>query len=570
MTALSRESADMLDHLMALPVEDARGFYRGLKPGAMHALMARARRELGSPHGIWQRDPCGFSEDVLRVGMWSGQREIMESVRDNRRTAVRACHGPGKSFSAACLVCWFGSVWPLGTATIVTTAPRLRQVRTILWPAIRHLHDRAHLAGTVQTTQWKVGEELLAWGFSSSEYDEEAVQGIHDPYVLFIVDEAGGIGHTLGNSYAAVLSNPDPHMLLIGNPPTDNEGSWFEEECGRTDGTVSSLRVSAYDTPNFTGESTPRCTSCGPSVPAHRVAWHLTDQEFVDGAIAEFGEDSAFVLARVHAEFPTAIGQIVMPLSWVEACAEADHQPAAGSWVRVGADIAAEGGDEFVIAHTVGFTASIVHRSSGAANADPVNLAGRITQEVREACDIRERVGEERKVHVKIDASGMGWGVAGLVKRQCEEAGLPAVVLPVRGEDPPNDETQFRNARSELWWNTRRLVKPDTDPTTGAVVRAGRLKLVDAPARLLAQLSAPKYSTDSAGRIVVEKKAETKKRKGGSPDLADAVNLCLYEPPNQGGPARVEAPAPAVMPTRISQVSQQGSAAIIPLRPSGR
>ena len=558
----------MLDHLMALPVEDARGFYRSLKPGAMHALMARSRHELGSPHGLWQRDPCGFVEDILRVGLWSSQRELLESIRDHERTAAPASHAPGKSLSAAAATVWWGSVWPLGTAQIVTTAPRMRQVKHILWPYIRRLHTIASLPGVVQMTQWKVDDEILAYGFSAEDYAEDAFSGIHSANVLLVVDEAGGISHTLGRSYTAVLSNPNARMLLIGNPPVDEEGTWFEEQCEKLVEHVNTVRIPASATPNFTGERTPRCTLCPTAVPAHRVAAHLTPVEWVNEVTSEFGEESAYVTARVHAQFPTAIGQKVMPYAWVEACADTDHEAAPGTWVRVGADVAAEGGDEFAIARAVGFSVRIVHRSSGAANADPVNLAGRITEEVREACALREKLGEERKVHVKIDASGMGWGVAGLVKRQCEEAGLPAVVLPVRGEDPPNDETNHRNARSEIWWNMRRLIKPDTDPTTGAVVRAGRVKLVEAPTRLLAQLSGPKYGTDAAGRIVVEKKAETKKRIGGSPDLADAVNLAFYSPANQGGPARVESPAPAVIPTRISQVQQGGGNVVqMPTRP---
>lgn len=569
----SREAGSLLADLLSLPAEERRPWYRKLSPAGLYAVMARARHDLGSSFGLWQDDPVGFTEDVLRAGTWTGQRELMQSVQDHIRTGSPATHAPGKTFTGSCLALWFGSVWPLGTAQVITTAPKLRQVKNIMWPGIRRLHTKARLPGVIQTTQWKVGEELVGYGFSAADYDEDAVQGIHAPHVLFIVDEAGGIGHTLGRAYAAVLSQPHARMLMIGNPPTDEEGTWFEDQCEKAGELVNTVRISAYDTPNFTGERTPRCTTCPPGAPAHRVAAHLTTQEWVEEAITEFGEESAFVIARVHAEFPTAIGQKVMPYAWVEAAAEPEQEPAPGQWVRIGADIAAEGGDEFVIARAVGYSVRIIYRSSGAANADPVNLAGRITGEVREACELRERLGDERKVHVKIDASGMGWGVAGLVKRQCEEANLPAVVLAVRGEDPPNDETQFRNARSELWWNTRKLVKPDTDPRTGAVVRPGRLKLVDAPTRLLAQLSTPKYGNDSAGRIIVEKKSETKKRTGGSPDLADAVNLALYEPVNSG-PATVER-STTLLPTGARGAQRAAGLAgpggqVIPLGPPRR
>jgi hypothetical protein len=47
----------------------------------------------------------------------------------------------------------------------------------------------------------------------------------------------------------------------------------------------------------------------------------------------------------------------------------------------------------------------------------------------------------------------------------------------------------------------------------------------------IGQLIAPKFGRDVAGRTKVEKKEETKKRLGRSPDDADALLLAFYEPP---------------------------------------
>ena len=46
---------------------------------------------------------------------------------------------------------------------------------------------------------------------------------------------------------------------------------------------------------------------------------------------------------------------------------------------------------------------------------------------------------------------------------------------------------------------------------------------------LAGQLSAPKYEFDSAGRIVIEKKEDMKKRGVDSPDRADALCLSFYQ-----------------------------------------
>lgn len=540
----------------------------------MTVVLGACRHQLGSSWGLWQDDPVGFVQDVLGDTTWRKQDEVLESVRDHVRTAVPATHSPGKSFIGSRLVCWWCAVWPLGTAKALTTAPKMRQVTQIMWggQGIRRAHAAGRLPGTIQTAQWKVGANVIAYGFSPADYDEDAVQGEHAPHLLFVVDEAGGIGHVLGRAYIAILSQPHVREVLLGNPPTDEEGSWFEEQAEKT-ALVNTVRIAARDTPNFTGERTGRCTSCPPGVPPHRVAMHLTSREWVEETVQEFGEDAAFVVARVDAMFPHAVGQKVIPYMWVEAAADLEQEPAPGHWVRLGADIASDGGDEFVIARALGFRVELVHRSSGASNADPVIVAGVITQQVREAVEVRERVqgehGPQPLVHVKIDASGLGWGVAGLVKAQVAEAKMPAVVLPVRGEDDPNDEAQFKNARSELWWNMRRLMKPTTDPATGQQLAGGKVQLVDAPTRLLAQLSAPRYGTDSSGRIVVQRKRELKLAGKGSPDLADAVNLALYEPPGQS-PAKIERPTEHRVPTGPQAGrggSMGGGGQVIPLGP---
>lgn len=562
--------AALVSDLLSIDPNERRSIYRDFTPREMKVLVRRARRELGTPYGIWQDDPRGFIEDVLGDTMWTRQVEIAEAVRDHQRVAVPAGHSPGKSWLAGRLAAWFATVYPLGTAKVLTTAPKMRQVEQIMWGGrgIRRAHAAGALPGIVTAHTWKVGADTLAYGFSPAEWDEDAVQGEHAPHLLLIVDEAGGIGHVLGRAYTSLMSQPHPRLLLLGNPPTDEEGSWFELQSEKSE-FVKTIRISAYDTPNFTGEETGPCSTCPPGVAPHPVADHLTTHEWVQETIDEFGEDAAYVIARVHAQFPRGAGRKAIPYAWVELAADMDHEPAPGTWVRLGADIASDGGDEFAIARAVGYAVEIIHRSSGASNSDAVQVAGVVTQHTREACELRDRLGDEQDVHVKIDASTLGWGVAALVKRQCAEMSLPARVLGVRGEDKPNDEAQFKNARSELWWNMRRLMRPVTDPSTGQVTQGGKVKLVNATTKLTAQLQAPNYENDSAGRTVVEKKRDMRVRGVQSPDLADAVNLALWEPPGQG-PASVDRAPQTRVPTRPTEMTGTQGAQVIPLGPTRR
>lgn len=57
----------------------------------------------------------------------------MRSVIDHRYTAWQACHGPGKSFSAAQLMAWWMAAHPVGEPIAVSTAPRGQQMGGIVW-----------------------------------------------------------------------------------------------------------------------------------------------------------------------------------------------------------------------------------------------------------------------------------------------------------------------------------------------------------------------------------------------------------------------------------------------------
>ena len=157
----------------------------------------------------WERyaqDPVGFVTEGLGEQIWSKQREILESVRDHRRTAVPAGHSVGKSHLAARMVAWWVACHPPGTARVVTTATTYRQVKNILWPQIRSVVVKHSLPGEVLLTEWKIGQETVADGFSPSDHNEAAVQGIHAEHLLIVVDEAGGISNTIGNALEALMT----------------------------------------------------------------------------------------------------------------------------------------------------------------------------------------------------------------------------------------------------------------------------------------------------------------------------------------------------------------------------
>lgn len=494
-----------LHRLVELPPERRRAVLARLSDAERAAVMEWVESQR------WARfrdDAVRFVVAGLGETVWSKQVEVLEAVQESKRVAVPASHSVSKTHTAARVAAWWVAVHEPGTAMVITTAPTFRQVRNVLWPHIRRLQVQHGLPGETNLTEWKIGRELVGFGFSAQPNDEAAVQGYHHPHLLIIVDEAGGVGHVLGNAIEGVMTGGDTRLLLIGNPPTDEPNSWFEQAC--KDPAFRVVRIPADESPNFTGEKVGECRACPSSVPAHSLATHLVGPEWVENAVRRFGADSAFVEARVHARFPRSSKDHLIAWSWIEAAMEPrDAEP--GGRVRFGVDVAADGGDEFVIAREQGGIVEVVEVSRGVENASQVQLAGRVLERIR---------GESEPVRVKIDEIGVGRGLSDLLVEWGREGKHAAKIVPVNVSRAASDPGRWVNQRAELWWLGRE------------VFQSGRVGLVgDGLEDLGAQLVGPRYSTSSSGAIRIEGKAEMKKRGLPSPDRAEAVLLALFEPP---------------------------------------
>jgi hypothetical protein len=536
----SPEASRALRDLLDLPPEQRRDVYRTLKAAELRWVFTAAKQDLGSPYGLWQDDCRGFVEDVLGERGWSVSNQVMGEVsKPGARVVVPSCFSSGKTWSAARVVLWWVNVWPMGTQRAVVLAPLWRQVVNQLWPELRRTHARAGLPGVVDQSQMKMptpeGIELqVAYGIAAAPHNEHAVQGIHSANLLLVIDEAGGLGHVIGRNVRGLLTGDNTRLLAIGNPPTDEERSWFERLSEEPTSTV--IPISAFTTPNLTGEVTPRCGSCGDEVPPHPIARHLVDQQWVADTIRVHGEDSPFVQAKVHARFPRGLAATVIPARWVEQ-ATIDHipDPQPGDWVRLGVDVAADGGDEMVIARSVGPVARIVHTSAGEGNASSVTVAGIVLTHILEAEELARALGSEQ-VRVKIDGIGVGWGVAGLLVAWGNEGRHNAHIEVVVVSEAPDREPEHAtlnpaNKRAEMWLAGRALLMPDDEGEQ-------RLQLAVDP-RTAAQLFTPRITYNSSGKVVVEQKVKMKARGVPSPDRAEAVLLAIYEPGPKGKRRRV-------------------------------
>lgn len=526
---VSAEARRIVAELMALDPPARNAWLRDAPPDWRREVFVAVEAELGSPYGLWRDDPVGFVNVALGESLWAHQVLVLESIRDHPRTVVPSAHGTGKTHTAARAVAWWVSCWPPGSAVVVTTATKWRQVRNLLWPQIRSIHRRNRLPGDCLQVEWKIDDIPIAWGYSPADHDETAFSGIHAPHVLVLVDEAGGISPLLGQSLEAAVSTEGAHICAIGNPPIDETGSPWMEARSNSDH-WHTITIPASVTPNFTGEPTDLCR-VHPDLPPHPISDHLVSQAWVQTVADDEGVDSAYYIARVEARFPRDVENKTIPITWLEEACENDD-PDLSTWVRLGVDVAADGGDRFSIARAEGFTVRSVLSRRPPPGVTTFDLAGYVLEEIHAAEQLRRRLGSDRPIRVKVDALGLGMGVADTLAAWGSEGLHDAEIVSVKVSESPTSEhgqERFANQRAEMWWTGRELVQPQR----GSGRQVLRLEVDEGVVR---QLGAPKYRRNSSGRIVIESKVEMSKRGIRSPDDAEAVLLAVYEPHGEGDP----------------------------------
>jgi hypothetical protein len=431
----------------------------------------------------YRRDPVAFCRERLRFEPWSKQAEILESVRDHSRTAVRSCHGAGKTATAARCALWFLAVHP--SSRVVTTAPTWAQVRDLLWREIRVAYNAAggFVGGELFDTRLELAPDWLALGLSTDR--PERFQGHHSEHLLLVVDEASGVAEEIFEAAAGFLTSPESRLLLIGNP-TQTSGEFFAA-FHESRSLYRTIHVPAQATPAFTGEKVP---------PA--VLRRLVSRRWVEDHSKKWGEGSPLWQVRIAAEFPSESDDVVVSLRDLEQARRNEFEP---GWPLVlSADVARFGSDSTVLCVRRGNVVRIAKSFSGR---DLMRTTGEVTAQAR---NLRAEYG--RGPVVVVDDAGLGGGVVDRLRELREFEVVD--YLGARAARQPRD---YPNRRSEDWF--------------GLAERLPELDLAAADEELAADLLAPRYTLDSQARRVVERKQETKRRLRHSPDRGDALVMAL-------------------------------------------
>jgi hypothetical protein len=487
----------------------------------------------------------------LKEQIWSKQKEISQSLKRHRYTAVQSCHGAGKSYIASRAIANWIDAHPPGDAFVVTTAPTAAQVSAILWRETQKAHRVGKLPGNITTAgypQWKIQGELVGYGRKPAEYTQSAFQGIHAPFVLVVIDEASGVSEDLFNAVDALATNKNARVLAIGNP--DDPTSYFARICKPNSG-YNVIRIDGLRSPNITAVNVRmlveehECLQCtlqnratslledlleeehiaySEEVVSERLADSLISPLWIEErlhrwvgqpsgelTISKLASQSALFTAKVRGIFPESNTDGIIPLGWIEAAISRWHdwnergRSYEGNPRRVvGVDVARYGEDSTCLAIR---HAHVVEELRPYRYSDTMETTGYVTASLRNETDV-----------AVVDVIGVGAGVVDRL-RELGKSNIPfnaSAAAKSRAGVPIKDrsgEFKFANLRAAGWWNLRELL----DPSRGAT-----LCLPDSE-MLRADLTAPTYTVKSGGILQVESKDSIRKRLGRSTDQGDCV-----------------------------------------------
>ncbi len=424
--------------------------------------------------------PIAFADKVLGVTLWEKQKEVLSALTLHRRVAVKAGNGLGKGFCAAVAVLWF--IHHHDPAIALTTAPTFRQVRHVLWRQIRRLYRPASgkLGGAMLDTRWELYDDRYAMGLSASTADQ--FQGFHGDNLLIVVDEAEGVSEEIYEAIEAVMTSPEPRLLLIGNPTTVSGGfrrAFYEERS-----LYFTITISALESPNFQEQANP---------------WPgLTTREWVDEHKETWGEDSPIYQSRVMGEFPEQEENTLIRLTHLEAAASRDPVTVEGDdEVVLAVDVARFGSDRSVILRRRGFQVEEIRVFR---NMDTVELAGWVVAAIKEV----------KPARTYVDEVGVGAGLVDQLKKEGYQVHGVNVARAAR------QKRVFGNLRAEGFWRLRELL-------------ARGLISIPYDNQLISELSSLRFRYDENGRVFIESKDQMRSRGLPSPDKADALMLAFLE-----------------------------------------
>ncbi len=440
----------------------------------------------------WREDPVSFVVEVFNVMPDPWQVDALKAFARERRISMQACKGPGKTATLAWMMWNFMATrpYPKIAATSITAenlsdnlwAELSKWMNRSQWLKDEFLWTKTRVVNKKHAANWFM--TARTWPKTGDETQQaDTLAGLHEDYMLFVLDESGGIPNAvMATAEAALASGIECKLVQAGNPTTLNGPLHRASTTDRNQWYVIEI-TSDPESPN----RTPRVSA----------QWA---QEMID----RYGREHPWVLVNVMGKFPPSSLNGLFSEEDIEAAfsrqvKEADYRSAQK---RLGIDVARFGDDKTIIVPRQGLR---VFKWEEMRSQDSFQIASKIAQ---------MKIAEKSEVEFIDDTGGWSAGVQDVFNRA--HSSLVPVNFASKSDDP-----RYMNKRAEMYWRFSEWIK------RGALPRSVELKK---------SLLATKYFF-IGNKIQLIDKDLIKQEIGFSPDEADSIvtTFAVVEQESQAG-----------------------------------
>jgi phage terminase large subunit len=446
-------------------------------------------------HRQWRLDPVSFVRDNFQVEPDDWQVDALRAFAVHQRIAMKACKGPGKTACLAWLIWNFLCCYP--DSKVAATSISGDNLQDNLWSELskwqkksawlddRFMWNKTRITHKDRPETWFATARNWPRQADSNQ-QADTLAGLHADYILFVLDESGGIPSAVMATAEAALSTGKVMRLVQAGNPIDTSGPLYD---------ACTKARSLWYVIEITGD------------PDSPVRSKRISIEWARQMIDQYGRDNPWVMVNVLGQFPpSAINSLLGPDDISKAMGR-HLQPDQYSFARkrFGIDVARFGDDK-----------TVIFPRQGLASFNPEVMRNARSEDI--AAKVAFTWQEQSPDEAFIDDTG-GWaaGVIDLLNKTQYQ------VIPVQFNGKAMDARYF-NKRSEMYFLAAEWIK-----------KGGVLPPIP---ELTEELTALTYWFDK-GKMRVEEKDQVKVKIGRSPDYADAFVLTFAFPDHVVSSARM-------------------------------
>lgn len=440
----------------------------------------------------YRKNPVLYCKEMMNFTPDLWQSQVLMDISTDPRVSVRSGQGVGKTGIEAVVALWFLTCFPF--PKVICTAPTRQQLHDVLWAEISKWQGKSPILKRIlKWTKTKIymrNYEERWFATARTATKPENMQGFHEDFMLFIVDEASGVDDKIMEAILGTLSGSNNKLLMCGNP-TRTSGVFFDSH-NKDREDYKTHKVSCLNSPR-------------------------TSKDNIAMLKRKYGEGSDVWRVRVEGEFPRGESDTFIALESAEFAKDEVKIEPSGNTLYIGCDVARFGDDETAIYARMGMGVvdSHFHHKEGT-----MVTAGWVLHMIK---NIKSNRPEISHVQIRIDDDGVGGGVTDRLNEVNTEMNLGYEIIPVHNGGSSSDD-YYGNKGSETWGHIKELLEENM--SNYILGQPGVLQLPDDD-KLVTQLTSRKWSMGSKGKILLESKKDMKKRGVSSPDRADAFVLAF-------------------------------------------